>query len=302
MIGKVSVMSNRLRSFLIVVMSIVVVMAALPMNALRVNAGSYILIYDANYDIEAANNPTFTKGTDDNDVATVEDISKAGFSKEGYVFAGWTENRDGSGETYPNGHEFTLTNANKTIYAQWTFDSDNYVKVTLKPNGASGDDVTIVMPKTGGNAAAKSITHNATWVATDKIFDRWTTNADGSGTEYHSEAVTFSSDTTLYAQWADICTIKFDANGGSDSMADQVVGQGVATAIVPNGFTAPANKTFGCWNTAASGSGTAYADTETITLNGYGPVLIVQWLCPGRRRRRGAHSGNRLHQVVPVAH
>ena len=50
MIGKVSVMSNRLRSFLIVVMSIVVVMAALPMNALRVNAGSYILIYDANYD------------------------------------------------------------------------------------------------------------------------------------------------------------------------------------------------------------------------------------------------------------
>lgn len=304
MIGKVSVMSNRLRSFLIVVMSIVVVMAALPMNAFRVNAASYLLIYDANYDMEATNNPTSTKGTDSNDVATVDDISTVGFSKEGYVFAGWTENRDGSGETYtPNVTKFTLTDANKTIYAQWTFDSDNYVKVTLKPNGASGDDVTIVMPKTGGNAAAKSITHNATWVANDKIFDRWTTNEDGSGDEYHSEAVTFSSDTTLYAQWADICTIKFNANGGSDSMADQVVGQGVATAIVPNGFTAPANKTFGCWNTAENGSGTAYADTETITLNDSEITLYAQWAEPctitfGTDIVDGSVSGSMSAQTV----
>ena len=36
--GKASVMNNKLRSFLIVVMSIVVVMAALPFNALQVYA------------------------------------------------------------------------------------------------------------------------------------------------------------------------------------------------------------------------------------------------------------------------
>ncbi len=46
LIGKVKVMSNKLRSFLIVVISIAVVMAALPMNALRVNAdGEYTITY-----------------------------------------------------------------------------------------------------------------------------------------------------------------------------------------------------------------------------------------------------------------
>ena len=282
MIGKVSVMSNRLRSFLIVVMSIVVVMAALPMNALRVNADTFFIYYHGNGGEEANGSSSFSANSDDQGQFTIKnnilpkDKDYPGFINYGYIFSGW---KDDEGTAYTIGQGYK-PGKDLHINAQWTFDSDNYVKVTLKPNGASGDDVTIVMPKTGGNAAAKSITHNATWVANDKIFDRWTTNADGSGTEYHSEAVTFSSDTTLYAQWADISTIKFNANGGSDSMADQVIGQGVATAIVPNGFTAPANKTFGCWNTAANGSGTAYADTETITLNDSEITLYAQWAEP----------------------
>ncbi len=305
MIGKVSVMSNRLRSFLIVVMSIVVVMAALPMNAFRVNADTFFIYYYGNGGEEANGSSTFSANSDDQGKFTIKNnilpknVDNPGFINYGYIFSGW---KDDEGTAYTIGQEY-YPGKNLHINAQWTFDSANYVKVTLKPNGVSGDDVTIVMPKTGGNAAAKSITHNATWVATDKIFDRWTTNENGSGDEYHNEAVTFSSDTTLYAQWADICTIKFNANGGSDSMADQVVGQGVATAIVPNGFTAPANKTFGCWNTAANGSGTAYADTETITLNDSEITLYAQWAEPctitfGTDIVDGSVSGSMSAQTV----
>ena len=100
LIGKVKVMSNKLRSFLIVVISIAVVMAALPMNAFRVNAGVvYFLTYNGNEGKDETGSSVHVQNSDDQGQFTIRDnilpkIQEApGFIREGYVFKGWAECR-----------------------------------------------------------------------------------------------------------------------------------------------------------------------------------------------------------------
>ena len=70
--------------------------------------------------------------------------------------------------------------------------------------------------------------------------------------------------------------ITFDANGGSGSMADQVIEN--SGVLAENAFRSQGD--FNGWNTKADGTGTAYApgDTITATSTDKGPVtLYAQW-------------------------
>ena len=68
-------------------------------------------------------------------------------------------------------------------------------------------------------------------------------------------------------------TVTFNANGGTGTMSVQtVVGSGVLT---PNAFTYKEHG-FKGWNTAANGSGKAFADGEEVTLTG-NITLYAQW-------------------------
>ena len=71
-------------------------------------------------------------------------------------------------------------------------------------------------------------------------------------------------------------TITFDANGASGSMATQIFLAGVAQTISSNIFTKEYNIFVG-WNTSADGTGTAYADGESITIL-ENMTLFAQWL------------------------
>lgn len=72
------------------------------------------------------------------------------------------------------------------------------------------------------------------------------------------------------------CTITYNANGGSGSMTDGMVAQGGNYTIAQSAFTRRGH-TFTGWNTAADGSGTAYADGATIQ-NVQGDItLYAQW-------------------------
>ena len=71
-------------------------------------------------------------------------------------------------------------------------------------------------------------------------------------------------------------TITFNANGGSGSMDVQEGYEGANTTLNPCTFTAPTGKAFAGWNTAANGSGTAYADQGTIVLS-ENVMLYAQW-------------------------
>lgn len=68
-------------------------------------------------------------------------------------------------------------------------------------------------------------------------------------------------------------TVSFNSNGGSGAMADQSAS--AATALSANAFTR-SGYTFAGWNTAADGSGTAYADGASFPFSA-NATLYAQW-------------------------
>ncbi len=91
---------------------------------------------------------------------------------------------------------------------------------------------------------------------------------------------TVTADTTLYAKWtANAYTVAFDANGGSGTMSNQARTYGDGASLTANAFTRT-GYTFSGWNTAANGSGTAYADSASGNLSstaGATVTLYAQW-------------------------
>ena len=69
--------------------------------------------------------------------------------------------------------------------------------------------------------------------------------------------------------------VTFDSNGGSGSMAVQEMKGRTATALSANAFTRT-GYAFSGWNTKADGSGTAYADGASVSLNS-DITLYAQW-------------------------
>jgi uncharacterized repeat protein (TIGR02543 family) len=68
-------------------------------------------------------------------------------------------------------------------------------------------------------------------------------------------------------------TVTFNSNGGSGAMSDQSASS--ATALSANAFTR-SGYTFAGWNTAANGSGTAYADGASYAFTS-STTLFAQW-------------------------
>lgn len=75
--------------------------------------------------------------------------------------------------------------------------------------------------------------------------------------------------------------VKFNANGGTGTMADQSFVYGVEQNLTRNAFTAPSLYAFDGWNTAADGSGTDYEDgadgSEITNTPGGSVTLYAQW-------------------------
>ena len=102
-------------------------------------------------------------------------------------------------------------------------------------------------------------------------------NADGTYTE---TATAKAGDTYVYAngKWAlkgNEITITFDPNGGAGSMEPMSVNPGVGNKLTGNTFTRE-NYTFTGWNTAADGTGNAYADGDTVNFSA-DTTLYAQW-------------------------
>ena len=102
-------------------------------------------------------------------------------------------------------------------------------------------------------------------------------NADGT---YTGTAGSKAGDTYVYTngKWAikgNEIAITFDPNGGTGSMEAMSVNPGVNNMLTANTFTRE-NYTFTGWNTAADGTGTAYADKATVNFS-ENTTLYAQW-------------------------
>ena len=145
--------------------------------------------------------------------------------------------------------------------------------VTFNANGGSGTMAAESSP------TPAALTAN-TYTRTGYTFTGWNTLPGGGGTAYADGATySFSADATLYAQWAaGTESVAFNANGGSGTMSSETFTSGTPQALTTNTFTY-SGYVFTGWNSAADGSGTGYADGQSISIV-TALTLYAQWALP----------------------
>ncbi|MGL5017409.1 MAG: InlB B-repeat-containing protein, partial [Luteolibacter sp.] len=182
-------------------------------------------------------------------------------SRAGFTFNGWFT--AASGGTVVTSATAVTASANHTLFAQWR----EVYTVTFDANGG-----------TAASPASKSVTAGSTYgtLATTGrvgfIFNGWFTATSGGTLVTTATTVTASANHTLYAQWtlAPTYTVSYLGNGNSGGTvpSNQTKTQGVNLVLATNtGNLSKTGFVFSGWNTAADGSGTAYAAGATYTGN-----------------------------------
>ena len=235
---------------------------------------TYKIRYDANGGSGAMNDQSVARG------ASVK-LAANLFSRENYYFTGWNTREDGSGDNYAaDASVKNLASAGETVtlYAQWKIQT---YTIHYDANGGSGT----MEDQTMNRGESETLKPNG-FTREDHYFTGWNTKPDGTGVSYDNEAevsnlAASGVTATLYAQWKkETYTVRYDANGGSGTMEDQIVERGASGKICANAFVRDEYEFIG-WNTKPDRSGVAYeagtafknlADAdETVT-------LYAQWL------------------------
>ncbi|MEI3339598.1 MAG: InlB B-repeat-containing protein [Eubacterium sp.] len=221
-------------------------------------------------------------------------VSTCGFTRTGYHLhdgGEWNKNTSGTGTGFDQNVSYTaaqylaitnntyFTSKSLNLYVDW--DKNTYT-VAYKSNGGTGTTASQSMSyDTAANLRSNAFTR------TGYHFVRWNTKADNTGTGYSAGqsvknlTATNGATVTLYAIWAaNTYTVKFNANGGTGTMADQSYTYNVAQNLRSNAFT-NGTMIFTGWNTKADGTGTTYKNAQSVknltAANGGTVNLYAQW-------------------------
>ncbi len=137
--------------------------------------------------------------------------------------------------------------------------------ITYNANGGSGAPSS--QTKTYGVNAIIATPSNMS--RTGYTFLRWNTAANGTGTNYSAGATyTSNANLTLYAVWQiNTYQVKYNANGGTGSIAQQTKTYGVNLTLSNGaGFTRELYN-LDHWNTASDNTGNSYALSEVYQTN-----------------------------------
>ena len=152
------------------------------------------------------------------------------------------------------GEKITV-NEDITVIAQWKDEEvtppvPETCTVTFDAGGGTGS----MTPVTVEKGAEYTLPANGFTAPSGKVFDKWDKGTVGT-------KVTVNTDVTVTAQWKDegeptpeTCTVSFDANGGTGTMAPVTVEKGAEYSLPNNGFTAPENKEFDKWDLGTPGT------------------------------------------------
>ena len=232
-------------------------------NAFQVSVGEckYKIFYEG-FDVEETTyNNNMTSFDDDYDVV----LSAA--SRYGYTFVGWYETADFSGKPI-TGWNAGEKKADVTLNAKWEKEKEIVIRFDANGRDETTPETLVIRPSV--SIIIRPISHS--------LFSHWNTKADGSGISYYYDRtyVSFSEDTTLYAQWYEPVTITFNANGGSGTMENQVIPENKSSHLKNNTFTAQQGYFFSHWNTKPDGTGESYDNESGITLS-KDTTLYAQW-------------------------
>ena len=126
-------------------------------------------------------------------------VAENGFTRNDYTFTGWNTQADGKGTAYKPGDNFTLTDEDTVLYAQWSKNAPAQVNVSYDANGGTG-----TMESITGDVGSKIVIEQNGFARSGYTFTGWNTQADGKGTAYKAgDSFTLTDkDTVLYAQWS----------------------------------------------------------------------------------------------------
>ena len=237
-------------------------------------ADTYAVTYNAN---EATSGTAPSDQEKTHDTTLTLATNTGSLEKTGYTFSGWNTAANGSGTTYAEGASYT-TNADVTLYAQWTANS---YTVSFDSQGATTDadptSKTVTIPATsidGLPAAPEKSGH---------MFVGWFTAVDGGGSEF-TASTEVTGDITVYADWIvpevgdigpsggyvfydDVIGYDLDDNGTIEESEKNLLGDGLrfleaAPADVVIGGS-DYTHIFGYYRTAPDGASTLVGVTAT---------------------------------------
>ena len=138
-----------------------------------------------------------------------QELSRNAFTRSGYEFLGWSEDKDAATAQYADGQAVSVTAAT-TLYAVWKINAHT---VTFDANGGSGGAAATVEH---GSAAAPPPDPKMAGYA----FAGWRTGASGGAPYDFSAPVT--GDLTLYAHWSLVvsCAVPVSAELRVDASGD----------------------------------------------------------------------------------
>lgn len=120
-------------------------------------------------------------------------LAKNTFTNGEYTFVGWNTKADGTGTSYSDEQEIKVS-SNLVLYAQW---QENNLEITFNANGGTGTMSKFYLKKNEN----KNLPNNI-FARDGYTFKEWNTKANGTGISYlNKQAVSISSNMTLYAQW-----------------------------------------------------------------------------------------------------
>ena len=161
------------------------------------------------------------------------------------------------------------------------------VTYTVTYNGNSNTSGTAPVDGSSPYASGSNVTiaSQGTLLRTGYTFNGWNTAANGSGTAFAAGATlsNITANTTLFAQWTiNTYTVTYDGNG-NDGGSAPVDGSspynfGSNVTVLGVGSLTKSGYTFNGWNTAANGSGTAFAAGATLSSIAANTTLFAQWL------------------------
>lgn len=132
------------------------------------------------------------------------------FTKEGYVFAGWSKSSTATNYTYEDKGSVSFSE-DTTLYAVWK----DYVKITFNRNFTGMDTETAEQVLVYNQ---KTALDECPWTREGYTFYGWGTSWADSSYDYKDmQEVQFKSDTVLYALWKEDITLTFNANDGSET-------------------------------------------------------------------------------------
>ncbi|MBO7600197.1 MAG: InlB B-repeat-containing protein, partial [Lachnospiraceae bacterium] len=178
----------------------------------------------------------------------------------GYTLTGYNTKANGTGTHFDLGSTVSgIASANKktvTLYAEWTVDKYD---VDYNLDGGINNEANTDYHTAVSDLVLKNP------VKTGYTFKGWFKDSDYSAAGKITKVVRSEEAATVYAKWqVNSYSVIFNRNGGTGAMASLKENYDVTYDLPANAFTRNGYR-FVEWNTKANGTGTGYANEESVS-------------------------------------